>query len=57
LLRFSEKQSVEFSKQPVELTWQQSQTKSSFSKPFQIPLSVKQPVDSKFQPVEISTSF
>ena len=56
LLRFREKQPVEFSKQPVELVWQQSQTKSSFSNPFQSPLSVKQPVESTFQQVEFSHS-
>ena len=34
LLRFLEKQTVEFSKQPVELVWQQSQNKVKFSKSF-----------------------
>jgi len=39
------KQSVEFSKQPIELVWQQSQRSQIASNPFQKPLSVKQPIE------------
>ena len=50
MLRFSEKQSNENAKQSIEFVWQQSQ-------PFQNPISVKQPVESKFQEVYFSLSF
>jgi len=50
-LRFSEIQPVDFSKQPVESVWQQSQNKDKLFQAILKTLSVKQPVDLTFQPV------
>jgi len=51
LLWIFNKQSVEFSKQSIELVWHQSQPSQTVSNPFQKPLSNKLPIEMTKQQV------
>ena len=57
MLRKFKKQSIDFSKQLIELVWQQSQQKSNSFKSFSKSLSVKQPIETTIQQVDFPLLF